>query len=195
MPTTLKITKDKILDAAFSIAREKGIECVSNRELAKKLNSSIRPIYYQFKNVEELNKELYIKIEKYFYSYILENMTDDMPKYKQVGINYIKFAKNENNLFKILFMSGSKYVPKEFILQEDEDFKEIAKLIKVSTKLSDKDIKTFQTKMCMFSHGIATLVASHTVSLSDEQIKELLSLEFQALMLLEENKNNKWVLD
>lgn len=195
MPTTLKITKDKILDAAFSIAREKGIECVSNRELAKKLNSSIRPIYYQFKNVEELNKELYIKIEKYFYSYILENMTDDMPKYKQVGINYIKFAKNENNLFKILFMSGSKYVPKEFISQEDEEFKEIAKLIKISTKLSDKDIKTFHTKMWMFSHGIATLVASHTVSLSDEQIKELLSLEFQALMLLEENKNNKWVLD
>ena len=49
--------------------------------------------------------------------------------------------------------------------------------------------------MWMFSHGIATLVASHTVSLSDEQIKELLSLEFQALMLLEENKNNKWVID
>ena len=39
-----------ILDTAFSIAREEGIDNVSNRLIAKRLNSSIRPIYYQFKN-------------------------------------------------------------------------------------------------------------------------------------------------
>ena len=48
--------------------------------------------------------------------------------------------------------------------------------------------------MWIFSHGIATLVANDTVNLSDEQIKKLLSDEFQALMLLEENRDNKWVL-
>lgn len=42
---------------------------VSNRDIAKKLNSSIRPIYYQFKNSEELNKELVSKIEHYFFDY------------------------------------------------------------------------------------------------------------------------------
>ena len=39
MPKSVKITKEKILEAAFSIVREKGIESLSNRELAKKLNS------------------------------------------------------------------------------------------------------------------------------------------------------------
>ena len=48
--------------------------------------------------------------------------------------------------------------------------------------------------MCIFCHGIATLVANDTVSLTDEQIEQLLSYQFQALMLLEENPNNKWVL-
>ena len=51
-----KITKDKILEAAFTIARNKGLEEVSNRTIAKELNSSIRPIYYQFSNSEELKK-------------------------------------------------------------------------------------------------------------------------------------------
>ena len=32
------------------------------------------------------------------------------------------------------------------------------------------------------------------MNFSDEQIKSLLSQEFQALMLLEENPNNKWIL-
>ena len=48
--------------------------------------------------------------------------------------------------------------------------------------------------MWMFTHGIATLVAAETLELSLDQIKELLSHEFQALMLLEENPDNKWVL-
>lgn len=191
MPTTLKITKEKILDAAFSIARSYGINKVSNREIAKRLNCSIRPIYYQFKNVAELNKELYVKIEKFFYKFIMDNMIDTMPLYKQVGINYIKFAREETNLF----MTRSDLIPKEFISKDQEDFKELVKLIKISTKLSDKDVESFHIKMWIFAHGIATLSANNTVEFNDEQISHLLSLEFQALMLLEENPNNKWILN
>lgn len=195
MPTTLKITKEKILDAAFSIARSYGVNKVSNREIAKRLNCSIRPIYYQFKNVAELNKELYVKIEKFFYKFIMDNMIDTMPLYKQVGINYIKFAREETNLFKFLFMTRSDLIPKEFISKDQEDFKELVKLIKISTKLSDKDVESFHIKMWIFAHGIATLSANNTVEFNDEQISHLLSLEFQALMLLEENPNNKWILN
>lgn len=194
MPTTVKISKEKILDAALSITRSKGIECVSNRELAKYLNCSIRPIYYQFKNVEELNIELYKKIEKYFYKYLMDNMNDKMPLYKQVGVNYIKFAKEETNLFKILFMSKYDLLPKEFISKDDEDYKELTKIIKISTNLNEEDISSFHIKMWLFAHGIATLVATNTIKLTDNQTKDLLSKEFQALMLLKENKDNKWVL-
>lgn len=170
------------------------MEKLSNRELAKKLKSSIRPIYYQFENADEMQKDLYKKIEKYFYEFLLDNMDDSIPKYKQVGINYIKFAKKEKKLFQILFMNEAGLAPDAFVAQEKEDYKEIEKLIKISTNLEDRDIKKFHTKMWIFAHGIATLVANNTISLTDKQIEELLSYEFQALMLLEENPNNKWVI-
>ena len=70
MPTKIRISKDMILDAAFEIVRKDGIEKLSNRELANKLKCSIRPIYYQFENVEEMQKELYKKIEHYFYKFL-----------------------------------------------------------------------------------------------------------------------------
>ena len=194
MPTTTKITKEMILNAAFEIAREKGFEKISNRELAKKMNCSIRPIYYQFKNVEELNKELYKKIERYFYEFLMDNMIKDVPLYKQIGINYIKFAIAENNLFKFLFMTETKDEPSAFIATDEKGFEEVVKAIKTSTKLSDKDIKSFHIKMWIFAHGIATLSATKSVKFTDEQIQDLLSQEFQALMLLEENPNNKWIL-
>lgn len=194
MSKETKITKEKLLEAALAITREKGLEEVSNREIAKKLNSSIRPIYYQYNNSEELKKELYQKIEDYFYKYIMTNMTEDIPYYKQIGVNYIKFAREEKNLFKVLFMSKSEYLPEKFISKDEKNFKKIVDLIKLSTKLEDKDIKKFHVKMWIFTHGIATLIATNTVNLSNEEVAELLSSEFQALMLLEENPNNKWIL-
>ena len=194
MPTTIKISKDMILDAAFKIAREEGIEKISNREIAKKLECSIRPIYYQFENVQEMQKELYLKIEKYFYQFLMDNMVDDIPKYKQIGIHYIKFAQKEKKLFQILFMGDMGLTLNAFISKAGKDYEDIEKLIKISTNLDKKEIKDFHTKMWIFTHGIATLVANNTVHLEEEQIKELLSNEFQALMLLEENPNNKWKL-
>lgn len=194
MSKNVTITKEMILASAFDIVREKGLEGISNRELAKKLNCSIRPIYYQFQNVEELYNELYVEIEKYFYKFLMDNMNDDMPKYKQVGINYIKFAKEEKEFFKILFMSEVDLGLNDFIAKDMEDFKELSKLIKISTNLNDEDIESFHIKMWIFSHGLATLLASSTLNISDKQLKQLLSLEFQALMLLKENPNNKWVL-
>lgn len=194
MPTNIKITRQMILDTAFEIVRKEGLDGISNRTLAKKMNCSIRPIYYQFKNVEELNKALYIKIEKYFYKFLMDNMIEDIPPYKQVGINYIKFAKHEKQFFKILFMSETELIPEKFISKDYEDYMELVKLIKISTKLNDEDIGNFHTKMWIFSHGIATLVASDTVQFTDEQIQQLLSQEFQALMLLKENPDNRWIL-
>ena len=194
MPTKIKISKEMILETAFEIVRKYGTEKLSNRELASKLNCSIRPIYYQFENSEELQKELYKKIERYFYKFLLDNMIEDIPKYKQVGINYIKFAKKEQKLFQTLFLNETGLTPNAFVSKDGDDYKELEKLIKISTKLEEEDIKSFHTKMWIFCHGIATLVANDTVSLTDEQIEQLLSYQFQALMLLEENPNNKWVL-
>lgn len=183
-----------ILDAAFEIVRKDGMEKLSNRELANKLSCSIRPIYYQFENVEEMQKELYLKIEQYFYKFILDNMVEEIPKYKQVGINYIKFAKKEKKLFQTLFMTDVGLTPDAFVSKAGEDYKEIEKFIKISANIKEEDIKDFHTKMWIFCHGIATLVANDTIKLTDNQIQDLLSCEFQALMLLEENPNNKWVL-
>ena len=192
MANTTKITKEMILDIAFSIARREGLNSISNRRIAKELNSSIRPIYYQFKNTEELKLELGKKIDTYFYDYLLNNKLGNMPLYKQIGINYIRFSRDEKKLFKILFMIDNKLLPSDFIL--DTDYMKIKDIIRISTNLSDKDIKSFHLKMWLFTHGIATLSANDTILFTDKQISDLLSYEFQALMLLEENPDNKWVL-
>ena len=137
MPTKIRISKEMILDAAFEIVRQDGMEKLSNRELANKLKCSIRPIYYQFENVEEMQQELYKKIEQYFYKFLLDNMIEGIPQYKQVGVNYIKFAKKEKKLFQTLFMSDIGLTPDAFVAKDGEDYNEIEKLIKISANIQE----------------------------------------------------------
>lgn len=64
-------------------------------------------------------------------------MVKGIPQYKQVGINYIKFAKQEKKLFQTLFMSDTGLTPDAFVSKDGDDYEEIAKLIKISTNLKD----------------------------------------------------------
>ncbi len=189
MPKTTKITKDMILDAAFDIVRKNGFEGLNNRTLAKKLNCSIRPIYYQFTNTEQLKSELVRKIEKYFYNFLMAHKDNEIPIYKQIGLNYVMFARKEGKLYQILFMRESSLPAKEFITKDDEELKELAKYINLSTNLTDDNLKEFHVKMWIFTHGIATIVANNTCNLTDDQISKLLTYGFQGFMSQEDKKN------
>lgn len=194
MPRTIKTSKEMILNKAFEILREQGLDGINAREIAKRIGCSVQPLFYQFENMDELKKELLVEAEKYLYDYLLKNKIEGIPEYKQVGVNYIKFAQEEKKLFQTLFMNGEELLPLAFSNNSSEEYKELEKLIKISTNLDKNNIKEFHNRMWIFVHGIATLIANKTIKLTEEQIKSLLSYQFQALMLLEENPDNKWVL-
>ena len=53
-----KFTKEEIIDAAFDIAKVDGLGAITVRKVAQKLNSSIAPIYVNFKDIDELIQEV-----------------------------------------------------------------------------------------------------------------------------------------
>lgn len=44
---------------------------------------------------------------------------------------------------------------------------------------------SFHSKMWLFTHGIATLIATNTIKFNEQEISELLSYEFKALLEME----------
>ena len=48
------VTKNDILEAAFSILQEEGIEQVTARKLAARANCSTQPIFRIYKNINEV---------------------------------------------------------------------------------------------------------------------------------------------
>ena len=58
MPPKKRITKELILQKAFEIIHEEGIESLNARYLAKQLNCSTMPIFQSFQDMRDLKMEL-----------------------------------------------------------------------------------------------------------------------------------------
>ena len=80
----------------------------------------------------------------------------------------------------------------DFVKTDEYNFSKLQDLVKVITKLNVMVRLIFIWRMWIFTHGIATLVATDTINFSDEDISNLLTSQYKALMKLE-GENKKWL--
>ena len=188
MPGVKKIKREDILNSALQIVRENGFDNIQARNIAKKLKCSTQPIFYQFKNMEELKKEVAEKIIEIYRQYMYVDGEQPLP-YKEVGKGYIRFAKEEPKLFQLIFMNQTELTAENFSDYEKESYKGILAHVKNATNISsEKEANSFHLKMWIFTHGIATMIATKTCNFTDEQISKMLTDEFKSLMILEKMK-------
>lgn len=183
-----RIQKEDILNTALEIVRESGLSNLQARNIAKKLNCSTQPIFYQFANMEELKEKVIEEAFEIYRKYMTIDESQPHP-YKELGRGYIRFAKEEPKLFQLMFMSHNDLSTKDFIRHDKKIYEIILRNVKSVTGLSkENEISNFHLKMWIFTHGIATMISTKTCEISDEQISEMLTEEFKALMLFEKMK-------
>src|SRR5699024_6488020 len=98
MPPKTKFSKEKIVEAAFEIATEHGMEEITIRRIADRLESSIAPIYVNFRNVEEV-KEAVIQKTNEISKQMIEEQNSGRPFY-DIGMASLKFAREYSVLFR-----------------------------------------------------------------------------------------------
>lgn len=179
MAGVLKVQKQDILDASFEIVRKDGIDSLNARKIASVLQCSTQPIFYQFSSMEAVKEELLTYSLAYYRNFIL-NFKGNIPKYRQIGLNYIRFAREEANVYKFIFMGEYKIKIDEFAFF-DKSYLEVEKTLQIQNGLSKGMAQKFHLKMWLFVHGIACLIATNTCIFTDEEVGVLLAEEFQIL--------------
>lgn len=184
MPAPTKITKDMILQAGVSLVRAR--LPVSARGIAEKLGCSTQPIYSYFKNMQNLEGELYAEIQKVHYqkinSYIAQHK---MTSYKAYGMGFIKFAGSEKELFAYLYMRETRT---EYAnLFEQGYINDVTNHIVAEYHCTKKQATAFHADMLVYSFGLAVMQYLGQ-NLTEEQISCRLTSEFKALYKLHFNK-------
>lgn len=172
MPPKVKITREEIVERAIELVREEGVEALNARNIAARLSCSTQPIFSNFKTMEELQDEV-LKVAYRRYLLYLENevKSGKYPRYKSFGMGYIRFAKEEKSLFRLLFMcdrNGEAVSP-------TEDWEASVRMIMESNGVDRRVAEMIHLKGWVTVHGIATMFATSFLTLDWDLISEILS--------------------
>lgn len=179
MPPKFKFTRDEILDAALDITRQGGLCALTARSLAAKLGCSVKPIFGLFRNMEEVQQEVLFAANALYQNYIEQDMAaGKYPPYKASGMAYIRFAREEKELFKLLFMRDRS---SEEVADGMEDIKPLLEIIQKTTGFSREEAYQFHLEMWIYVHGIATMVATSYLDWDMEFVSEALTDGYMGL--------------
>lgn len=180
MTTERRITKTEILQTALEQLKTKSLEDLTARQISEQLNCSVQPIFYNFSNMDELKSAALKMIHDLYLEYMAEGALTAKP-YKGMGLAYIKFARDYPNYFKLLFMNQTDLTPENFISQ-DNSGNDILRYGREMTGFDEDLQRAFHLKVWIFTHGLATLVASGTVQFSDADVERLLTETAQEIV-------------
>ena len=187
MPRKVSIFKEEIIKAAVELVRENGHENLNARTLASKLGCSTQPIFSNFKNMNDLLDSVLkatLDIYNSFVAKCVETRGND-PIYKTHGRAYIRFAMEEKNLFRLLFMRNRTEEKKPV---EESTFYDVLPLIMKATGMNEKQASLFHFEVWSAVHGIAVMAATSYNQLNMELISETLTDIYQGLSYRFKNK-------
>ena len=103
MPPKVRFQKAEIAAAALNVARKRGIDAVTAREVAKELGASVGPIFTWYESMEQLKADVGGQAKQVYREYIERGLAGPVP-FLGVGQQYLRFAKEEPELYRLLFL-------------------------------------------------------------------------------------------
>ena len=175
MPPKIKITKEDIINTAVEIVRRDGAGAINARNVAAALGCSTQPVFSNFSSMDELKIAVITRADSLCAEYIkAEYEKGEHPVYKASGMAYIRFAKEEKELFKLLYMRDRSR--EEGADSVDSDLNNsMVSIVQGNTGLDGHDAGLFHLEMWAVVHGIATMLATGFLDLEWELISKILT--------------------
>lgn len=172
MPPKVKFTSNEIIEAAVKITRTKGIDAVTAREVGRALGVSSRPLFTYFDTVEELKREVYLYAKNLYKEYVENGLKAEIP-FLGVGQQYLRFAKEEPNLYKYLFLTPPDGVRGGVMeglkLSQDLARESLMRIYNMDADTADKYFRD----LWLVAYGFTTMIAIGECPYNDEQISAI----------------------
>lgn len=183
MPATRKVSKDEIIDAAIDVLRDGGFSAVNARRVAGKLGCSTQPIYFSFQNMAELKAALTERAIQMHTQRVRDSLRiheGNDSRYSSYGMGFVKFAAEEKQLFRWLYLEGEQLGP----YQNDVLTPEVIDVIIDEFGYSEDVACRFHQDMIYFTYGLAILANTDHLHLTETELREAFRREFRALIAI-----------
>ena len=185
MPPKPKFTREEIVQTALEVVSRKGVEALTAKELGDALGTSARPIFTVFSSMKQVQDAVREAAMRRFESFAGQKLPD-MPLFKQVGVQMVLFGAREPKLYQLLFMQENRNA-----VSFDDVFGELGptaepciRLIQEEYAMREADARLLFEHVWIYTFGVGALCATRMCRFSEKQLGQMLSTEFQAMMLL-----------
>ncbi len=178
MPPAVRFSHDSVLDAAYQLVRRDGPSALNARAVARELGGSTQPIFRLFANMDELYREVIALADRNFCSGAKEAASQSDNPYLSICMNYLLFARDEPQLFKLLFMRDRV---SEDALGREYTHSWGCPVIIQSIGVDQETAWKLYERSFFFVHGLATCIATkYLPCMDEEQMHNILVESIQA---------------
>ena len=180
------ISKEVILEAALKMLIRDGYASVNVKTLASEIGCSTQPIVWHFENMEGLRLALSEYAMVYAAKKAASGFENKLESFEFLGRSYVKMALKEPNLFKFLYL-GENPMGKPYNLKDIGRIrnKEMINMISGQTGLNEEQVIRFVRNTVVYSHGIATMLATGMLKGTEKEMMDLINNAADAFMLRE----------
>ncbi|BBH24172.1 TetR family transcriptional regulator [Paenibacillus baekrokdamisoli] len=187
MPPKAEITKEKVLDAAFEMVREQGLEVLTARSIAQRLKCSTQPIYSMYGSMEEVNEDVFNRAVDFALTSMKQYENEKNAPAMNLAIGCLLFARNEKQLFRALYLSdySSHYLKRNKDKLNDEIYAAFLKLDNRLSTIAESKVQKMFLKLTAYWLGIGTMINTNMLELDINEAIEMLAEMYQALTINE----------
>jgi len=178
MPPKARISKEMIIEEAFQIAQKQGVDKITARSISERLKCSTQPVLYYFATVEEIKEAVYQQAEVYHTCWLMNKECDYGTPMLNIGMNYIRFAVEERNLFHLLFQSNEFSGTSIMDLIQSEELEPVIQILQQEAGVTVDEAREIFTTLFIFVHGYASMFANNEMTYDEELLVTSLTKVF-----------------
>ena len=186
MARKVTISKEVILEAALKMIIRDGYSSVNVKTLANEIGCSTQPIVWHFENMDGLRKQLAEYAMGYAAMKSASSFDSEVESFEFLGRAYVKMALKEPNLFRFLYL-GESPLSKPYNLKDigKNSNREMISKISAQTGLNEEQVVRFVRNTVIYSHGIATMVATGMLKGTEKGLMKMINDAADAFILNE----------
>ena len=190
MPRKPKYSSQELVDTALAIIREEGEDSLSARNLVKRLGTAPATIFTHFSSMEELEKAVMTKAKALYNEYAERGFSKSLP-FKGFGVEHVKFAMEEPNLYNFLFIRNKANGKIEDIIEReghrDRLIEEAMKVFCCSKEIAEVVLEN----LVVYMSGLAMMCSKGICSFTEEELSKMFGMAAGGF-LYAASQNSAW---
>jgi len=189
MPPKTRFERSDIVEAAFGIARDEGLEAVKARRVADKLGSSVAPIYNNFETIDELVRAVVEHVLAISRSILAEQQGDSV--FENIGRASLVFARRYPMLVRDLVLKPNPWIASNE--QQDHTLVEMMAEDPALADWSQAERRRLLLQMRAFQMGLTLMTANQQIPswAADIDLEQLLMQTSTSLVQARNNKTHR----